>query len=89
MITAATTLALGLLGMAMLLAFWRLLRGPDVVDRVVAIDMLYVNSCAMLLVYGIRMDTLLHFEAALVIALLGFLTTVAFAKFLLRGDIIE
>jgi len=89
MIVVATTLALGLLGVAMVLALWRLLRGPDVVDRVVAIDMLYVNSCAMLLVYGIRMDTLLHFEAALVIAMLGFLTTAAFAKFLLRGDIIE
>lgn len=89
MITVATSLALGLLGVAMVLAFWRLLRGPDVVDRVVAIDMLYVDACAMLLVYGIRMDTLLHFEAALVIAMLGFLTTAAFAKFLLRGDIIE
>ena len=89
MIMVATTLALVLLGVAMILALWRLLRGPDVVDRVVAIDKLYVNSCAMLLVWGIRMDTLLHFEAALVIAMLGFLTTAAFAKFLLRGDIIE
>jgi multicomponent K+:H+ antiporter subunit F len=89
MIMTATTLALGLLGVAMVLALWRLLRGPDVVDRVVAIDMLYVNSCAVLLVWGIRMDTMLHFEAALVIAMMGFLTTVAFAKFLLRGDIIE
>jgi len=87
MIMVATTLALVLLGLAMILALWRLLRGPDVVDRVVAIDKLYVNSCAMLLVWGIRMDTLLHFEAALVIAMLGFLTTAAFAKFLLRGDI--
>ena len=89
MIMATTTLALGLLGVAMILALWRLLRGPDVVDRIVAIDMLYINSCAMLLVYGIRMDTMLHFEAALIIAMLGFLTTAAFAKFLLRGDIIE
>jgi multicomponent K+:H+ antiporter subunit F len=89
MIMTATTLALGLLGVAMVLALWRLLRGPDDVDRVVAIDMLYVNSCAVLLVWGIRMDTMLHFEAALVIAMMGFLTTVAFAKFLLRGDIIE
>lgn len=89
MIVAATNLALALLGVAMMLALWRLLRGPDIVDRVVAIDMLYVNACAMLLAYGIRMDTLLHFEAALIIAMLGFLTTAAFAKFLLRGDIIE
>ena len=89
MIGVATDLAMALIGAAMALAFWRLLRGPDVVDRVIAIDKLYVNSCVMLLVYGIRMDTLLHFEAALIIAMLGFLTTAAFAKFLLRGDIIE
>jgi multicomponent K+:H+ antiporter subunit F len=89
MIVIASNLALAVLGLAIALAFWRLLRGPDVVDRVVAIDMLYVNACAMLLAYGIRMDTLLHFEAALIIAMLGFLTTAAFAKFLLRGDIIE
>jgi multicomponent K+:H+ antiporter subunit F len=89
MIATASNLALALLGIAMMLALWRLLRGPDVVDRVLAIDMLYVNACAMLLAYGIRMDTLLHFEAALIIAMLGFLTTAAFAKFLLRGDIIE
>ena len=89
MIVVASNLALAVLGLAIALAFWRLLRGPDVVDRVVAIDMLYVNACAMLLTYGIRMDTLLHFEAALIIAMLGFLTTAAFAKFLLRGDIIE
>ncbi len=89
MIGMATDLAMALIGAAMTLAFWRLLRGPDVVDRVIAIDKLYVNSCVMLLVYGIRMDTLLHFEAALIIAMLGFLTTTAFAKFLLRGDIIE
>jgi multicomponent K+:H+ antiporter subunit F len=89
MIMAATNLALGLLGVAMILAFWRLLRGPDLVDRVVAIDVLYIDACAMLLTWGIRMDTVLHFEAALIIAMLGFLTTAAFAKFLLRGDIIE
>jgi len=89
MIVAATGIALILIGLAMLLALWRLVLGPDVVDRVVAIDALYVNSCAMLLTYGIRLGTGLHFEAALVIAMLGFLSTVAFAKFLLRGDIIE
>jgi multicomponent K+:H+ antiporter subunit F len=89
MIGVAVDIASALIGLAMLLAFWRLLRGPDVVDRVVAIDTLYVNACAMLLAFGIGGDTTLHFEAALVIALLGFLTTVAFAKYLLRGDIME
>ena len=89
MIAHAADVAILLIGLAMALAFWRLLRGPDVVDRVIAIDTLYVNACAMLLTSGIRGATPLHFEAALVIAMLGFLSTAAFAKFLLRGDIIE
>lgn len=89
MIGIAASVALVLIALAMALSLWRLLRGPDVLDRVIAIDTLYVNACAMLLAYGIRGETALHFEAALVIAMLGFLTTVAFAKFLLRGDIIE
>lgn len=89
MIVIAANAALILITLAMALSLWRLLRGPDVLDRVIAIDALYVNACAMLLVHGIRGETALHFEAALVIAMLGFLSTAAFAKFLLRGDIIE
>ncbi len=89
MIETAIDVALGLIGLSMALAAWRLLRGPDVVDRVVAVDTLYVNACALLLAYGMRGSTELHYEAALIIAMLGFLSTAAFAKFLLRGDIIE
>jgi multicomponent K+:H+ antiporter subunit F len=89
MIALAVDIASVLIGLAMLLAFWRLLRGPDIVDRVIAIDTLYINACTLLLAYGIAGDSSLHFEASLVIALLGFLTTVAFAKYLLRGDIME
>ncbi|MCU0975027.1 MAG: K+/H+ antiporter subunit F [Steroidobacteraceae bacterium] len=89
MISVAVDIASVLIGLAMLLAFWRLLRGPDIVDRVIAIDTLYINACTLLLAYGIAGDSALHFEASLVIALLGFLTTVAFAKYLLRGDIME
>lgn len=89
MIETAIDVALGLIGLSMALAAWRLLRGPDVVDRVVAVDTLYVNACALLLAYGMHGSTELHYEAALIIAMLGFLSTAAFAKFLLRGDIIE
>jgi multicomponent K+:H+ antiporter subunit F len=89
MIAAAAGVAIVLIGLAMALTLWRLLRGPDVVDRVIAVDTLYVNACALLLAWGIRGVTALHYEAALVIAMLGFLSTAAFAKFLLRGDIIE
>lgn len=89
MIDTAIELTLGLIGASMALAAWRLLRGPDVVDRVIALDTLYVNACALLLAFGMRGSTSLHYEAALIIAMLGFLSTAAFAKFLLRGDIIE
>lgn len=89
MLTLALDIATGLLAAALLLAGWRLLRGPDVVDRVLALDTLYVNAAALLIVYGLRLGTGQYFEAALVIALLGFLSTVAFAKFLLRGNVTE
>jgi multicomponent K+:H+ antiporter subunit F len=82
-------LAGGLLLAALLLAFWRLLRGPTLPDRILALDTLYVDALALLIVLGIRFDTALYFEAALVIALLGFVGTVALSKYLLRGDIIE
>lgn len=89
MMTAALSLASGLLIAALLLAMGRLLRGPTLPDRILALDTLYVDSLALLIVLGIRFDTALYFEVALVIALLGFVGTVALAKFLLRGDIIE
>lgn len=89
MLTWALDVASVLLAAALLLAGWRLLRGPDVVDRVIALDTLYVNAAALLVLYGIRLGAGWYYEAALVIAMLGFLSTLAFAKFLLRGDIAE
>ena len=77
------------LGLAMACATYRVLRGPRAQDRVVGFDSLYVNAMLLLLVFGIQSGTTLYFEAALVIALLGFVSTVAFAKFLLRGELIE
>ena len=75
--------------LALLLAAWRLLRGPSTPDRILALDTLYVNAIAILMLLGIMLGTSLYFEAALVIALLGFVGTVALARFVLRGDIIE
>ena len=89
MLNWALDVASVLLAVALLLAGWRLLRGPDVVDRVLALDTLYVNAAALLVVYGIRLGAGWYYEAALVIAMLGFLSTLAFAKFLLRGDLAE
>lgn len=82
----AATLAFAL---AMLLCGWRLLRGPSPVDRVLAFDTLYVNLVALIILLGLRQGTALYFEAALVIALLGFIGTVALARFLCRGDVME
>jgi multicomponent K+:H+ antiporter subunit F len=75
--------------LAMLLALWRALRGPTAPDRILALDTLYVNGMALLILLGIRQGSTLYFEAALVIAMLGFVGTVALAKFIVRSDIVE
>lgn len=81
--------AAGAFVVALVLAGWRLLRGPTLADRILALDTLYVNSVALLVLIGIHFDTALYFEVALIIAMIGFVSTVALAKYLLRGDIIE
>ena len=77
------------LALGMACASFRILRGPRAQDRVVGLDTLYVNGMLMLLTVGMRSGSRLYFEAALIIALLGFVGTVALAKFLLRGEVIE
>lgn len=78
-----------LLGLAMACAVFRILRGPRAQDRIVGFDSLYVNAMLLFLAFGIRSGTTIYFEAALIVALLGFVSTVALAKFLLRGEVIE
>jgi len=78
-----------MLALAMACAALRLMIGPRAQDRVLALDTLYVNAMLLILIFGIRYATTLYFEAALVIAMLGFVSTVALAKFLLRGEVIE
>jgi len=80
--TAATALAF-------VLCAWRLVRGPQSIDRVLAIDTLYLNAVALVVLLGIRLQTALLFEAALIVAMLGFASTVALARYLSRGDAIE
>lgn len=89
MIDQATTLAIALICVALLLTCWRLLVGPDVLDRVLALDTLYVNALAIVILLGIRFRTQVYFEAALVIAMLGFVGTVVTARFVARGDVID
>ncbi len=74
---------------AMGCAAFRVLRGPRAQDRVLGLDTLYVNATMLLLTFGIRTASTLYFEAALIIALLGFVATAALAKFLMRGEVIE
>jgi len=68
---------------------WRLLRGPDLPDRILAIDTLYMSMVALLVLLGLLWGTALLFEAALLVAMLGFVSTVALARYVSRGDVIE
>jgi multicomponent K+:H+ antiporter subunit F len=78
-----------LIGLAMTLNLWRLMQGPDPADRILALDTLTINAIALLVLFGVRAGSSAYFEAALVLAVMGFVGTVALAKYLLRGDIIE
>ena len=89
MVAAVLPWVTGAMTLAVLLSLYRLLRGPALADRILALDTMYVNTIALLVLAGLRRDNALYFEAALVIALLGFVGTVALAKYALRGDIVE
>ena len=82
-------ICLGMISVAMVLNLLRLFKGPDLPDRVLALDTLYINAIALIVLMGMLLRSNLYFEAALLIAVMGFGGTVAVAKYLLRGDIIE
>jgi multicomponent K+:H+ antiporter subunit F len=86
---AALVGAQGMLALAMAFALARLLLGPRAQDRVLALDTLYVDAMLLILTFGMREASTLYFEVALAIAMLGFVSTAALAKFLLRGEVIE
>ncbi|MFN3746720.1 MAG: K+/H+ antiporter subunit F [Hyphomicrobiaceae bacterium] len=81
--------ALAMLAIAMGLNLWRLVRGPSTPDRILALDTLTINTIALVMLIGIATASTAYFEAALLIAMMGFVGTVALCKFLLSGDIIE
>ena len=85
----ALIFALACFGIAAVLTLWRLLVGPSAQDRVLALDYLYCIAILAMLVLGIRNTSAMYFEAALLIALTGFVSSAAMAKFLLRGEVIE
>jgi len=88
-IQACIDITLGAFALAMVLNLYRLLHGPGVVDRILALDTLYVNTIALLVLAGLRQGSTIFFEAALVIAMLGFVGTIVLSKYVIRRDIIE
>lgn len=89
MLETTITLAFAIIGISALLCFARLLKGPDLPDRILALDTLYTNTIALIVLFGLHLNSKLYFEAGLVIAIIGFISTIAFSKYLLRGDIME
>ncbi len=76
-------------GLGLLMNLWLLLRGPGMPDRVLAFDTMAINAIALIVLYGIQTGSGLNFEAAMLFAMTGFVGTVAYCKFMLRGNIIE
>ncbi|TAD81283.1 MAG: K+/H+ antiporter subunit F [Sphingomonadales bacterium] len=89
MIAYALTFGFAALGFGLAMNLWRLFKGPGVADRILALDTMVINVIGIIVLAGIATGSGTAFEAALLLAMVGFVGTVAYAKFLLRGDIIE
>lgn len=89
MIDVAVTLSLYAIALALAMSLWRLLRGPTLPDRILALDTVSINTIALLVLYGIHINSSVYFEAALIIAMLSFVSTVALSKYVMRRDIVE
>lgn len=82
-------IASAMLAIALLLNLYRLVKGPSLPDRILALDTMYINTIALIVLLGVSQRSLIFFEAAMLIAMMGFVGTVAVSKYILRGDIIE
>ena len=89
MLTVAIGYAAAAMSLALVFNVYRLLRGPDALDRVIALDTAYVNSIALLVLFGVQQRSTQYFEVAMLIAMVGFVGTVMLAKYLMHGDLIE
>jgi multicomponent K+:H+ antiporter subunit F len=89
MIDIAIVTGMALVGLAMLMSLWRLVRGPTAPDRILALDTLYIATIALLVLFGMHLSSEVYFEAALIIAMLGFFGTVVLSKYVIRRDIVE
>lgn len=89
MIEVALIFAFTCYGLGLLMCLWRLVQGPDSADRILALDTMVINVIALLIIYGIWKGTAVYFEVSMLVAMVGFVSTVAYCRFVLRGDIIE
>jgi len=89
MLNTVLPIVIGMVVLAMALNLWRLARGPSLPDRILALDTLGINVIGLVMLLDIALGTAVYFEAALIIAMMGFVGTVALCKFILSGDIIE
>lgn len=89
MTETALYFAMGCFALSLLMNLVLLLRGPGLPDRVLAVDTMVINIIALIVLYGISSGNGINFEAAMLFAMTGFVSTVAFSKFMLRGDVIE
>ena len=89
LVGTAVVASMVLVGLSMLMALVRLLRGPTVPDRVLALDTLNVATIAQLILFGMHLGTALYFEVALILAMLSFVSTVVLSKYVIRRDIVE
>lgn len=89
MIETAALFAMVAISAAILMSLYRLVAGPTATDRILALDTLVINAIGLIVLAGIAFGTAMYFEAALLFAMVGFVSTVAFCKFLLRGNVIE
>jgi multicomponent K+:H+ antiporter subunit F len=81
--------AFAVVGLCQMMAMIRVVIGPGTGDRILALDTMVVNAIGLVVLMGLAQGTRIYFEVSLIIAMLGFVSTVAYARFVLRGDIIE
>ena len=89
MMYAALYFAFTCYGLGLLFNLWRIATGPDAADRILALDTMVINVIALLILFGIYKGTAVYYEASMLVAMVGFVSTVAYCRFVLRGDIIE
>lgn len=89
MMSLALHFAIGSFALGLLMNIWRIVSAPTTGDRILALDTMVINAIALVVLYGIFANTSVYFEVSLIIAMVGFISTVAYARFVLRGNLIE